>query len=458
MSSVPQLIPKSSRSTQMSTKESEPNEIPSLTESVLQCLDQMKRLSEQYEDIKEKVVSISDRLSHLELINNQMYRSYLMSGSDIPFLGFPGDDDSSTDESWDALGTLFEGLYFPGKECELQKSQTACIRKLNRERIRISEQVSYEKDNDKFNLAISGLVEDEKIEKYTFGRGKNRPSFACLQGFHQELEDNYTCFSIETEISPDPSIKPKKADVFAIFDGHGGSRASIFCRNSMEENLKFCMNELNKDGEEKSIVNALTIAFVRLDSMFREFIKKHPELNTNPGTTACLAMFVDGNLYIANCGDSRVVLNIGDPSRPLQLSYDFKASDSRARETTSKRSGIIKDVDGIELVEGVLPITRAIGSESLRLPRGKVISARPKVVKIELSKGLPNLALGSLILGTKGLFKTASNKQVINTAYELQAQGVSPIDIASTLVSAARQAGSEDDVTVGVIPLKDYCR
>lgn len=87
--------------------------------------------------------------------------------------------------------------------------------------------------------------------------------------------------------------------LYALYDGHGGARASQYCNDHL---LKYVESDPNF---ENNIDAALTNAFRRLDEEFTAIAKRSmlPD-----GSTAVVAVISNGRIYVANTGDSRAII------------------------------------------------------------------------------------------------------------------------------------------------------
>lgn len=261
---------------------------------------------------------------------------------------------------------------------------------------------------------------------------------------YDENQDGFVSFSL-----PLISLGEKvEAPLYALFDGHGGRQAAFFCENHLQENLSMALETFNKEGHLFEITNSLSLTTVRLNQAFKAYMESAYSGIKNPGTTAVMALFVQDKAIIANLGDSRAIL-FRKEKTPLDLSFDFKATSARGKRKVINRGGtIIRD-----RVQGSLAITRAIGDEylkDLQKDHLKVISSKPAFTIVDL-KDIEET--GYILLASDGLTDVASNQELHDFIFENDAAMTLEL-LTEAIVKKARKAGSRDDITVCLIPIK----
>jgi len=165
------------------------------------------------------------------------------------------------------------------------------------------------------------------------------------------------------------------------------------------------------------------------------------ELGVHSGTTATVAILLDGNLWTANVGDSRTILQ--DASQgTMQLSEDAKPSDPQYLKGIKKRGGEVFS----QRINGILAVGRALGDGNV----GPGVSARPKITKIDLSE----IRSGSyLILACDGIYDVASTRQIGGFVHKCTQRiwESSSLSLARDLVFSAYRAGSQDNLSALVV-------
>ncbi|NXF74367.1 ILKAP phosphatase, partial [Sclerurus mexicanus] len=124
------------------------------------------------------------------------------------------------------------------------------------------------------------------------------------KGEREDMQDAHVILNdITEECRPLPS-QITRVSYFAVFDGHGGVRASKFAAQNLHQNLikKFPKGEVVS--VEKTVKRCLLDTFKHTDE---EFLKQASSQKPawKDGSTATCVLAVDNILYIANLGDSR---------------------------------------------------------------------------------------------------------------------------------------------------------
>lgn len=338
------------------------------------------------------------------------------------------------------IATLFKGLTIPRSEIRLLEDDKSFQQKVANEWARIAAQVSKTDPEviEKFQIAAKHSFVAKKVMKHL---SLEDPIFVTLKGLNHANEDRFLSFTVLMQTPRGLET----AKCLALFDGHGGAYAADFCKSVIQPTLESCLKEFNVLGNDFEVANTMTMAFVKLDAIFRE-------LKYQGGCTACLALICGNKLYAASAGDSRILLYPqGYPC--IQMNFDFKASDPYAVKTVSHRGGEIVN----SRVNGILAITRGIGNEFLRKNDQKSISPRPKITVLDLNlyENATNLWL---MLATDGLTDVLTSTVAATTIDDLYALNLKPKEISERFVKAARFAGSGDDITVGIINIKEFMK
>lgn len=208
----------------------------------------------------------------------------------------------------------------------------------------------------------------------------------------------------------------------------GKEVAKFVERHFVEELLK---NQSFKNGDYSA---ALTETFLRMDELLltnegrKELaaIKSGDDDSKNDyqtesfaGCTACVALIVKNELYVANAGDSRCIVLSG--SQAIAMSEDHKPDLDIERERIQKAGGYI--IDG--RINGNLNLSRAIGDleykkNSDMKPGEQLISAVPDVKKKTLT-GDDEL----IVIGCDGIWECLTNQQIAEFLHDKLQEGKS---------------------------------
>ncbi|XP_078419552.1 integrin-linked kinase-associated serine/threonine phosphatase 2C isoform X3 [Cetorhinus maximus] len=198
-----------------------------------------------------------------------------------------------------------------------------------------------------------------------------------MQDAHVIIDDFTLSFTrLPSEIS--------RLSYFAVFDGHGGTRASKYAAQNLHLNLarNFPKGEVNSI--EKTIKKCLLMTFKQTDEGFlKQASSQKPAWKD--GSTATCVLLVDKDLYVANLGDSRAVLcRMNEASKkltalPLAKEHNPTQYDERMR--IQKAGGTVRFIllacDGLFKVfspeEAVLFVSAILEDKTLIARPGKAM-------------------------------------------------------------------------------------
>lgn len=230
------------------------------------------------------------------------------------------------------------------------------------------------------------------------------------------------------------------ADLTAVFDGHGGAKASRFAKDELVKHLNERLQKsTSKELTDTLVWNALKLALVDLSRSYE---------GMEDGTTGNIVLKINNDLWVANLGDSRALLVNDNTGETTQLSEDAKPAHKKYTKSIEARKGELWEEEGRVIrrdkTDSALAVARGIGDHMF----AGAISARPKITKYTLD---PKSSY-HLVQACDGLFDVASSNQVGKVVTTLKSQD--PQAIASTLVELAFQAGSMDNISALVKPIK----
>ncbi|XP_006854472.2 probable protein phosphatase 2C 8 [Amborella trichopoda] len=258
---------------------------------------------------------------------------------------------------------------------------------------------------------------------------------------------------------------------FAVYDGHGGSQASQFCKDRFHEAL----------AEELKGIDCLTIGagewskvmaacFQRMDvdvgGLCRSGVCNDVESESqceschdtiapgNVGSTAVIALVTPLQLVVANCGDSRAVLSRGGKAIPLSSDHRPEREDELRRIEAA--GGRVLFWDGYR-VGGFLAVSRSIGDRYLK----QYVISDPEVTCTERSEDDE-----FLILASDGLWDVVPNdvacavvRKCLGTHRRPHHRGKttrSGVEAAAAmLTNIAMARGSDDNISIVVVNLRE---
>jgi serine/threonine protein phosphatase PrpC len=244
--------------------------------------------------------------------------------------------------------------------------------------------------------------------------GKYRSGHAEMVGRRPQMED----VSVVLQDKPVPG-----AQLFALFDGHGGREAAEFAA----ENLPAAITE--KVNEKGDVEASYITAFTQLQNEMASWC-------VYVGTTAVVAVIDGTSLTVANVGDSRAV--ICREGKAVRLTVDHKPDVPEEVQRIQSQGGFVKE----GRVSGMLAVSRALGDGFLN----KVAYPVPNVTKTELTEGDTRL-----ILACDGVWDVMSDQQ----ACDLIAAEIDPLEAAKKLRDKAFELESLDNISVIVVFLSE---
>jgi len=217
--------------------------------------------------------------------------------------------------------------------------------------------------------------------------------------------------------------------LFGVFDGHGGKEVARYVeRHFVEELLK---NQSFKSGDYGA---SLTETFLRMDDLLvtpegrkelaaiksgDDDAKNDYQTESFAGCTACVALIVKNELYVANSGDSRcIIYSAGTASA---LSEDHKPDLDIERDRIQKAGGYI--IDG--RINGNLNLSRAIGDLEYKKnadlkPGEQLISVVPDIKRKTLTNDDE-----LLVIGCDGIWECLTNQQIAEFLHDKLQEGKS---------------------------------
>lgn len=241
-----------------------------------------------------------------------------------------------------------------------------------------------------------------------------------------------------------------------VYDGHAGNDASRFINHNLFSNLKRFVSEHQEVSE-----NVVKKAFAATEEDFLSLVKKQwhrkPHM-ASVGSCCLVGVLCNGLLYVANAGDSRVIL--GRERRgikmveAIQLSKEHNANIESVRDELHSShpddSQIVVLKHKVWRVKGIIQVSRSIGDAYLKRTE---FNREPLPLKYRLSEAFHKPILSSepeitvhklqpedqfLIFASDGLWEHLSNQEAVDIVQNFPRNG-----IAKRLVKAALQKAAK---------------
>ncbi|KAK8829650.1 phosphatase 1B [Blastocystis sp. ATCC 50177/Nand II] len=198
-------------------------------------------------------------------------------------------------------------------------------------------------------------------------------AYSCsMQGWRITMEDTHViCTSLEGN---------EETAFYGVFDGHGGTYTSEFCRNRLLPILLSQPEYKGKDTTREDYKTIFRKGFLALDEELKS--KQSENDNDRSGSTAITAFVTPQHIIVANCGDSRCIL--ARNGNAISLSTDHKPDNQPEHERISAAGGSVM----AGRVNGELAVSRALGDFPFKAntalpPEKQMVSPEPEVLIID---------------------------------------------------------------------------
>jgi len=227
----------------------------------------------------------------------------------------------------------------------------------------------------------------------------------------------------------------KGVDFFGVYDGHAGRDAATFISN----NFPKLLDEKLTSSIEPLV--ALKTTFQDVNVKLKEHIgKSKSSAIKHCGSTALSCLLKDGNIFIANLGDTRAVLC--RRKEAIRLSHDHKPGDEEEEDRIENLGGyVVVHSGGTMRINGQLAVSRAIGDFSIQ----PFVSDDSYVSQTKLTPD-DNF----IIAACDGVWDVLSDQECVNLAL----QESDPYKAALRIRDFAYFRGSDDNISVLVLMLK----
>ncbi|XP_051522301.1 integrin-linked kinase-associated serine/threonine phosphatase 2C isoform X3 [Myxocyprinus asiaticus] len=283
---------------------------------------------------------------------------------------------------------------------------------------------------------------------------------AARRGEREEMQDAHVLLPDMTASVMNLPSQVSRLAYFAVFDGHGGARASQFAAENLHLTLACKFPKGDVENLEKLVRKCLLDTFRQTDE---DFLKKASSQKPawKDGSTATCVLVVDDVLYVANLGDSRAVLcrleqaedSVKGKCVTLALSKEHNPTIYEERMRIQRAGGTVRD----GRVLGVLEVSRSIGDGQYK--RCGVIST-PDLRRCQLRRNDK-----FVLLACDGLFKVFSADEAAQFVLDVltnetvetegQSEQAGRYEAAcQRLASEAVRRGCADNVTVILVSIE----
>ncbi|KAI9512404.1 phosphatase 2C-like domain-containing protein [Russula earlei] len=210
------------------------------------------------------------------------------------------------------------------------------------------------------NAATEKHTETGKNARFAYGISE-------MQGWRLTMEDSHAISLNLDELEEDELSNT----FFAVYDGHGGGSVARFAGQNVHRRL------IQEDSyQQQNYEEAMRRAFLGTDE---DMLADRAYIRDPSGCTAVTALVTNDNkIFVANAGDSRVVLSVKGEAKPL--SFDHKPANESERKRILAAGGYIE----FGRVNGNLALARALGDFEFKknyslTPDKQIITSDPDI-------------------------------------------------------------------------------
>ncbi|XXG70828.1 hypothetical protein AAC387_Pa07g0223 [Persea americana] len=266
------------------------------------------------------------------------------------------------------------------------------------------------------------------------------PDILHGQASHSKKEEDFTLLKTDCQRVPGDGVTT--FSVFALFDGHNGSAAAIYSKESLLNNVLGAIpSNFSRDEWLAALPRALVAGFIKTDKDFQEKAQ-------HSGTTVTFVIIDGWVVTVASVGDSRCILESAEGAiYSLSADHRLDTNEEEVDRITScgGEVGRLNMVGGLEIGPlrcwpGGLCLSRSIGDVDV----GEFIVPIPHVKQVKLST-----AGGRLIISSDGVWDALSAEEALSCCRGL------PADVAAAQIvkEAVQVRGLRDDTTCIVVDI-----
>ncbi|KAK4744561.1 hypothetical protein SAY87_010873 [Trapa incisa] len=243
-----------------------------------------------------------------------------------------------------------------------------------------------------------------------------------------------------------------------VYDGHGGPDAARYVCDNLFRNFREISAEQNGAVTSEIVRQAFLETEAGFTSLVSNVWRNRPNMAT-VGSCCLVGVITDRTLFIANLGDSRVVLGkkVGNTGviAAIQLSAEHNVNIESVRQELKELHPndpqIVLHKHGVWRVKGVIQVSRSIGdvymkdsrfnrepiNSKFRLPESfamPLLSANPAIISHPLH---PNDSF--LIFASDGLWEHLTNERAVEIVHSSPRAGSAKRLVKAALQEAARK-------------------
>ena len=417
-----------------------------------------------------KIIEKKEKLTNIiritEYNSNIRKKNRNKTGYNKSFLYLSGDETNLSLKNATTTANTSNNIKNIGNELKLETLQNN-----NNEIIINIEQLFHSKKNNKllklnelnFDIPLYPNFQSEKIIKSPFCIIDSYCMNSYKGLFKDINEDNI--ISLININKPNNYIGqwPNSLSYFAIFDGHCG----ITCSEYLMKNLHNFI--FNNQFFPNNPVKALEYAFDKAEEEFYMIYEK-----SDSGSCAIVCLLIDDVIYVANLGDSRLIIsnNNGKNYRILTNDHNLYNENERKRiemngskiyqEKIQLNQYIINKnnnnniflVGPYRINPGGLSITRSIGDFSSKIlsygGMPNTIIPKPEIISYKITSDTDFIFLAS-----DGIFNVMKNIEIIHLISEIKDNKNDYLKSADLIIKNALKRNSTDNLSCIVIFLKN---
>lgn len=253
------------------------------------------------------------------------------------------------------------------------------------------------------------------------------------QGLRDYMEDRY---AYEKNIVPN-------FDYFAVFDGHGGAEVASFLKVHMGSILKEILTNTLKTHDNNISIEQVKEILLRAFAIIVETLPNI--IATHTGSTAIILLKHKQHIWVANCGDSRAIMNFGQNDF-VELTKDHKPDNAEEYNRITKRGGFVSKASNYDVarVNGMLAVSRSIGDFALF----------PHVIwQPDIKYFVTNEQHKYIVMATDGVWDVFTNQEIIKEINDYYNNTKLYKGVGKHIVSLARQRNSNDNITMIILSI-----